>query len=165
MKNLYMKQEVFSLRGRFAVVNEKNEDAYYVEGSFMKIPKHFKIYNQEKLIGQITKKMISLLPKFTIEIEGNEIATITKALSLFKPKYMIEAEGIVVDGNWWDMDFEIMKDREVIGRVQKKWFTFGDSYNIQVLDEAYEALIVSIVIAIDCVKADQGGNTIIQTTI
>lgn len=43
----------------------------------------------------------------------------------------------------------------MIGSVHKKWLSWGDSYEIQVNDEAYEKILIAIVVAIDCVKADQ----------
>lgn len=53
------------------------------------------------------------------------------------------------------MDFQILHQGEVIGQVNKEWFTWGDSYKVHVLDEAMEAIIIAIVVAIDCVKADE----------
>lgn len=43
MKQLYMKQKVFSLSGRFTVKDQQENDVYVVEGSFMKVPKTFTI--------------------------------------------------------------------------------------------------------------------------
>ncbi|NQD67060.1 hypothetical protein HP456_14180, partial [Bacillus haikouensis] len=36
-----------------------------------------------------------------------------------------------------------------------KWFSWGDSYRVQVLDEEMETIVIALVIAIDCVKADE----------
>lgn len=60
-----------------------------------------------------------------------------------------------MNGNWWDMNFEVYQDRTRIGSVRQKWFSWGDSYEIEVLDEAMEIILVAIVVAIDCVKADE----------
>ncbi|HHY73873.1 MAG TPA: hypothetical protein GX497_11790, partial [Bacillus bacterium] len=67
----------------------------------------------------------------------------------------IDAAGIEVHGNWWDMDFRVLQHGEVVGKVSKEWFTWGDSYKVQILNEEMEAIIIALVIAIDCVKADQ----------
>lgn len=37
----------------------------------------------------------------------------------------------------------------------KEWFTWGDSYKVQIIDEEMETIITALVVAIDCVKADQ----------
>ncbi|PPA71041.1 LURP-one-related/scramblase family protein [Jeotgalibacillus proteolyticus] len=156
MKQLYIKQKVFSLNGRFTVKDQDEQDAYYVEGSFMRIPKTFSIMNtQRKEVALITKKTFSFLPKFFVEVEGKEVLTIQKEFSFFKANYSIDAAGVTVSGNWWDMDFQVLQHGEIIGQVNKAWFTWGDSYKVQVMDEEMETLMISLVVAIDCVKADQ----------
>ncbi|KAB2330338.1 hypothetical protein F7732_19500 [Bacillus mesophilum] len=53
------------------------------------------------------------------------------------------------------MDFVIFQHGEVAGKVTKEWFTWGDSYKVQVLKEEMETIVIALVIAIDCVKSDQ----------
>jgi len=156
MKQLYIKQKVFSLSDKFTVKDQQEKDVYYVEGSFMKVPKTFSIMNTAREeIALITKKVLSFLPKFFVEVNGQELLTIKKELSFFKARYTIDAAGIDVHGNWWEMDFEVLQNGEVVGKVTKEWFTWGDSYKVQILDEEMETIIIAIVVAIDCVKADQ----------
>ncbi len=156
MKQLYIKQKVFSLSGKFTVKDQQEKDIYYVEGSFMKIPKTFSIRDENKNeIALITKKVLSFLPKFFVEINGQEVLTIKKEFSFFKARYNIEAAGMEVLGNWWDMDFQVLQNGKVIGKVNKEWFTWGDSYKVQILNEELETIVIALVIAIDCVKADE----------
>ncbi|OAN12737.1 LURP-one-related/scramblase family protein [Exiguobacterium undae] len=158
MHTLYMKQKALSLRGRFSIKNEQEQDRYLVEGSFMKIPKSFSITTTDgEEIATITKKTFSLRPKFFVEVEGQTM-TIEKEFSLFKARYTIDAAGIEIDGNWWDMDFQVKRQGEVVGQVEKKWLSFGDSYEIQVIDAAMETILIALVVAIDCVKADDAAN-------
>lgn len=159
MNTLYMKQKMFSLRGRFTIKDASENDVYFVEGSFMKIPKSFTISDKDgRVITTITKQTFSFLPKFYVDVEGEETVTISKEFTFFKPRYTIDAAGIEVDGDWWDMDFDVKQDGQVIGSVQKKWLTWGDSYEIQVNDETMEHMLISIVVAIDCAKADQAAG-------
>lgn len=156
MRQLYLKQKVFSLSGKFTVKDEEQQDVYYIEGSFLQIPKTFTVMDPKRSeIALITKKVFSFLPKFFVEVDGREVLTIKKEFSFFKARYTIDAEGIEVRGNWWDMDFEVLQDGKVVGSVSKRWLTWGDTYEMQILDETMEHLIIAIVVAIDCVKADE----------
>ena len=156
MKQLYIKQKVFSLSGKFTVKDQHENDVYFVEGSFMQIPKTYSIMDTARNeVALITKKVLSLLPKFYVEVEGQEVLTIQKELSLFKARYSVDAVGVEIEGNWWDMQFAVKQHGEVIGQVSKEWFTWGDSYKVEVLKDDMEKIIIAIVIAIDCVKADQ----------
>lgn len=156
MKQLYVKQKVFSLSGKFTVKDQQENDVYFVEGSFLQIPKTFSIMNIARdEVALITKKVFSFLPTFYVEVNGREVLTIKKEFSFFKPRYTIDAAGIEVQGNWWDMDFDLIRHGEVVGRVSKEWFTWGDSYKVQVLNEEMETIVIALVVAIDCVKADE----------
>ncbi|KHL92973.1 hypothetical protein QW71_26345 [Paenibacillus sp. IHB B 3415] len=155
MTELFIKQKVFSLREKFTVKNQQEQDVYYVEGSFMRIPKTFSIMNTaDEEVALITKKVFSFLPKFFVEVDGREVLTIKKEFSFLKARYTIDSADIEVHGNWWDMDFQVIQRGAVIGEVNKKWFTWGDSYSVQVFKEEMESIIIAIVVAIDCVKAD-----------
>lgn len=156
MRQLYIKQKVFSLSEKFTVKDQQEKDIYYVEGSFMQIPKTFSIMNTASdEVALITKKVLSFLPKFLVEVNGREVLTIKKEFSFFKARYTIDTAGIKVQGNWWDMDFQVLQNGKVAGEVGKEWFTWGDSYKLQIVDKEMETLIIALVIAIDCVKADQ----------
>lgn len=156
MKKLYIKQKVFSIGEKFTVMDEQQNPRYYVEGSFMKIPKTFRVEDEQgREISKITKKTISLLPKFFVEIDGQEKIEIAKHLTFLKAHYSIEAEGLSVKGNWWDMDFIVEKDGQRIADINKRWVSWGDTYEVTILDETYEHLIISLVIAIDRVKEDE----------
>jgi uncharacterized protein YxjI len=156
MRQLYIKQKVFSLSEKFTVKDQEEKDTYYVEGSFMRVPKTFSIMNTSREeVALITKKVFSFLPKFFVEVNGQEVLTIKKEFSFLKARYSIDAAGIDVQGNWLDMDFQVLHNGRVVGEVGKEWFSWGDSYRVQILDEEMETIIIALVIAIDCVKADQ----------
>ncbi len=156
MKEFYIKQKVLSLSGKFTVKDQQEKDVYYVEGSFMQIPKTFSIMNTTRdEVALITKKVFSFLPKFFVEVKGREVLTITKEFSFFKARYTIDAADLEVNGNWWDMNFQVLQHGVVIGSVNKEWFTWGDSYKVQIMNEEMESIVIALVVAIDCVKADQ----------
>jgi uncharacterized protein YxjI len=165
MKQLYIKQKVFSLSGKFTVKDQQEKDVYYVEGSFMQVPKTFSIMNTTRdEVALVTKKAFSFLPKFFVEVNGREVFTIKKEFSFLKARYTIDGAGIEVHGNWWDMDFQVLQHGEVVGQVSKEWFTWGDSYKVQIVDEEMETIMIALVVAIDCVKADHAAASSAVTT-
>lgn len=157
MKTLYVKQKLFSLGEKFTVMDESEQPCYFVEGSFMKFQKSFVITNTSGYeIAEIKKKVFSFLPKFYVNnSHGQEIAMIEKEFSFFKARYNIYAAGLEVEGNWWDMDFSVSRGGQTIASIKKEWFKIADTYTISIFEEQYEELIIALVIAIDCVKADE----------
>ena len=156
MKSLYIKQKIWSLKEKYTVINEQQEDVYFIEGSFMKFPKRFIITDLNgSEIAQITRKILTILPKFEVDIVGEYPVIISKSLTFMKDKYSIEAQGIEIRGNWWDLSFEVWKEDILVGTVQSKIFTWADTYELSIYDEAFENLIVAITVAIDCTTNEQ----------
>ncbi|QTD43223.1 LURP-one-related/scramblase family protein [Sporosarcina sp. Te-1] len=156
MKELYIKQKMLNIGGKFTVRDAAEQDIYYVEGSFLQVPKTFTIWDTtQDEVALITKKPFSFLPTFFVDVKGRETVTIKKQFTFLKSNYTIDAAEIEVQGNMWDMTFDVLQHGTVVGTVDKKWFSWGDSYRLQIMNEEAEALLVALVVAIDYVKASQ----------
>ncbi|MEI5990963.1 LURP-one-related/scramblase family protein [Enterococcus crotali] len=160
MSKLYIKQKVFSLGGHFTVKDEMEQDKYFVEGSFLSIPKVFTIKDLNgNTIGTITKKVFSLLPKFFVAVDGKEQLTIEKKFTFLKARYLIESEDLEIQGDWWDKHFQITQQGKIVATINEKWFTWGDTFEVEIHDESLEHTIISLVIAIDFVKQEESASS------
>ncbi|OBA33263.1 LURP-one-related/scramblase family protein [Gordonia sp. 852002-51296_SCH5728562-b] len=160
MSRLYIKQKVFSVGEQFTVFGESEQPRYYVQGSFMRVPKHFTVTDGSGApIAEITKTVFSFLPRFTVEMQGVEVATIRKEFSFFKPKYFIEGAALDVSGDWWDMTFDVSRNGERVASIRRKLLSWGDTYEVDIFDDALEAMIISLVVAIDRVRADASSSS------
>lgn len=84
---LYMKQKVFSFRDKFTIKDEYGNDKYYIEGEFWSLGKRLRIYDvNHNELAFVKQKILTFMPKFTIEINGTEIAEIVKKVTFFTPK-------------------------------------------------------------------------------
>ncbi|MFC3931952.1 LURP-one-related/scramblase family protein [Streptococcus dentapri] len=160
MKNFQIKQKMWSLGGRFTISDELGLPTYQVEGSFFKIPKTFTIYDmQGQVVSQIEKKVWSWLPRFHVILQDGSSFWLKKDLSFFKPHYSIEDLGLEIKGNFWGMNFELLRGGQLIARISQEWFRMTSTYNIEVYDDVYSDLIISLVIAIDYVKAMESSSS------
>lgn len=156
MRQLYIKQKILSLGEKFSVKDELENEVYFVEGSFMQIPKRFSIQNTERNeVALITKKPLSFLPTFIVDVNGQEPIVIKKQFTFLKARYTIDAVDLEVRGSWWDMNFELFQKGVLVGTVSKKWFTWGDSYELAIVNDDMESLLIALVVAIDYVKASE----------
>ena len=56
-------------------------------------------------------------------------------------------------------NFSITKDGHTIGIIEKEWFTFGESHKLTVNDSESDALLITLVIAIDhCLHNNKNNN-------
>lgn len=157
---LYMRQKVFSWVDQFTVKDENGENKYHVEGQFFSLGKKLHIYDMadtEKAF--IQQKVLSLLPRFFVFIDGQQLAEIVKELTFFRQKYRIDGLGWKINGDFWEHDYEIVKNNRTIVKIHKQWMTWGDCYELDIADERDEIVALSVVIAIDCVIAASASSS------
>lgn len=157
MKTFLVKQK-FRLGGeRFAIKDDRGEIAYQVEGSFFKIPKTFTIYDvngeQVSQISQISKEILTLLPRFEIQLQDGSSFVIRKKLTFWRDKYEFDNLGLRIEGNIWDLNFKLLDDRDqLIAEIRKELFHLTSTYTVTVLEDAYADLVISLCVAIDYVE-------------
>ena len=147
---LYIKQKVFSLTSEFTVKDEAGNDRYFVEGEFFSLRGRLHIMDaQGGEIGQIYRRLMTFLPHFILEIGGEEIAEIVKDFSFFRPKYSLENTSLRVEGDFWAHEYSLL----ALFIYSMILFTWGDSYELDILDPDYELISLGIVLAIDTAMA------------
>ena len=155
---LYIKEKVFSWNERFSVKDENGWDKYFVEGEFLSLGKKLHLLNiHGEEVAFIQQKLLTLLPRFTVSVAGRQIAEIRKEFTLFFQRFVIDGLGWVVEGSIWEHEYEIRRNGRPIVYISKEWFTWGDSYVLDILDPADELLALAVVLTIDCV-AEAGNN-------
>ena len=152
----YIKQKVFSWRDRFKVNDESGRDAYYVEGELFSLGKKLSITNYEgQEVLHIEQNVWNFLPNYTLYMYGEEVATVRKEFSFFKPRYSILGPNWEVEGNIWAHNYDIYEGNDLIASINKEWFTWGDSYELNIIDESHSLMALGVIIIIDCVLAAQ----------
>ncbi len=149
---LYLKQKVFSWGDKFTVYDEDGNDKYYVEGEIFSFGKKLHVYdlggNEAAFIHQ---EVFSFLPKYYINIGGNDVAEVKKHFTFFKHEYSVEGFGWSVHGDFWEHEYEITDGDRTIASVYREWFTFGDAYAIDISFGVREIDVLSVALIIDAV--------------
>ena len=154
---LYMKEKVFSWNERFTIKDENGWDKYFVEGEFLSLGKKLHLLNiNGEEVAFIQQRLLTLMPRYCVAVAGRESAEIRKEFTFFFQRYIIDGLGWEVDGSVWEHRYEIRKNGRLIVRIDKEWFTWGDSYVLEIADPADEILALAVVLTIDCVA--EAGN-------
>ena len=115
MRRFLVKQK-FRLGGeRFDIKDEIGNVAYQVEGSFFKIAKTFTIFdNSGEQVSEISKEMLTFMPRFEIQLSNGDSFYIRKKLTFFRDKYEFDNLGLRIEGNIWDLNFKLLDDRDQV---------------------------------------------------
>ena len=89
---LALKQKVFSMKEAFTVMDEGGAPIYEVAGKLISVGHKLTIRDmEEQEAAYIHQKVPSVVPKYFIEVSGQEEVELKGHLTLFKPHYTLEA--------------------------------------------------------------------------
>ena len=161
MKSYHVKQKLRLGGERFEIYDAHNQLAYQASGSFMKIPKTFKVMRADgQQIASIEKQLLTFLPRFQVALADGNCFWIKKKWSFWRDRYELTNFDLTVEGNFWDLNFKLLDNRgQLVAEISKEVFHLSSHYNIDILDEAYEDLVMSLVVAIDYVEASESKSS------
>lgn len=154
MRYLYMKQKVFSIGEKYHIYDEDQNVIYHVKGQFFSIRNKMEMYQGDKHLFHIERKLFRFLPEYTLfSPDGDILASIKKNFTLFGGKLTIHSVygDMDVNGQILQRDFQLFKDGEEMMTIHKKWISWGDTYEITIKDNQKEAFYVALVILIDAI--------------
>ncbi|MBR0599968.1 LURP-one-related/scramblase family protein [Sinanaerobacter chloroacetimidivorans] len=161
---LYIKQKVFSWADKFFIKDEFGNDKYYVEGEIFSWGHKLHLYDEKKEeVAFIKQKVMSWLPKFEVYIDDALAVEVVKEFTFFKPRYSLRGTDWSVEGDFWDHNYMITNQYGQIASITKAWFSWGDSYELEIAEGVNEILAVATVMAIDCVMEAQNNSTIVTS--
>lgn len=149
---LYIKQKVFSWGDKFTVKDELGSDRYSVQGEVFSWGKKLHVYDANGTeVIYIQQKVFSFLPKFHIFIDGIQVAEIVKQFTFFKQAYAVNGTSWTVEGDFWAHNYRIFDGDNPVCSITKTYFSWGDSYQLDIREAADEKLALAVVLAIDAV--------------
>ena len=157
---LYIREKVFSWGDKFTVKDAYGNDKYIVQGEVFSWGKKLHVYD---MTGQeaafIKQEVWSWLPKYYVFCNDRQVAEIRKEFTFFFPKYSIDGLGWEINGSFLAHDYEINQAGRTIVRISKEWMTWGDSYELDIVNPADELVALAVVLTIDCVvEASSNSN-------
>lgn len=156
---LYIKQKVFSWGDKFTVKDENEQDKYTVEGEVFSLGKklHVKDLNGNE-VAFIHQKLLSFMPRYFVFKGEEQVAEIVQKFKFFKPSYVVNGPQWQVEGNFNAHLYRVFQDDNPIVNIEKIWFSWGDSYVLDIDDTADEVLALAVVLAIDAATQQAQSN-------
>jgi uncharacterized protein YxjI len=106
----------------------------------------------------IRQKLLSWGPTFEIYRDGHLFAVVKKELfSFFKHVFTVDVPGpddLVAEGDFWDLEFAFSRGERIVATVSRQWFSWTDTYGVEIVDDEDHVLILASAIVIDMVRAD-----------
>ncbi len=146
----FMDQKILSINPKFDIYTEQHEPVYHVDGNITRL--NFKVKNSDGAeVAEIKKKLIAILPEFTILQNGSEIGKLKKKLKLTSPELVgtLNGQEFKLQGDLMGFNFDVLVGGKCVGRIDTAQTIWADCYRIQILDESYKELMIAIAVICD----------------
>ncbi|MFR4033002.1 MAG: LURP-one-related/scramblase family protein [Streptococcus sp.] len=154
MKTYFVKQK-FRLGGeRFDIKDDQGRVAYQVEGSFLRFQRPLRFLARMVVRSVISpRSLLVSYPNLRWIYRDGSSFYIRKKLSFLRDKYDVDNLGLRIEGNIWDLDFQLLNSQnQVVARIQKELFHLTSTYTVTVYENTYADLAISLCVAIDYVE-------------
>ena len=150
---MFFRQRIISLLDSYDIYDEDGCTLFTVKGKFG-LSHRFSVYDvNDREVAYVEQKILTILPKFSINANGTDYGTINRKLTFFRPKYELESLGWRMEGDIFQWDYEIIDDNnKLIADVSKKIISLSDQYWIDVPDDSNALLALLFVLAVDADK-------------
>lgn len=149
-----MKQKLFSWGDDFTIKDEDGKDIYFVDGKAFSFGKQLSFQDMDgNELAFIKQKLLSWGPTYEIYRDGNLCAVVKKKLfTFFKCEFTIDLPGPddpIAEGDFLHHEYVFRRSGEIIGTVSKQWFTFTDTYGVEIAPDQDDVLLLASTVVID----------------
>lgn len=152
---LYIKQKALSLKDRFTVKDEYNQELYQIEGKYFTFAKQLSVKDSSfQEVIYLKQQLWHLFPHIDVSINHESAFQVIMRWAWFKQKYDIVGLSWTVEGDFWAHKYSIYDhDYQVVATISKALLSWTDYYELDVLKDEHVHESLAIVLAIDIARA------------
>ena len=157
MSKLLIKQKVFTWTDTYDVYDGTGSPKYYVKADFFTIGHRIRVFDKAtgEEVGLIQEKLFRLLREFEISVNGKSLGIIKKRITFLRPKYDIDYKGWRLQGDYFLWNYDIYEQSRLVVHISKKLFRWGDTYVLEIADDADELPALMVAIAMDAARCSE----------
>ena len=149
-----MKQKWLSFGDDYVVKDAAGNEIFYIDGKVFTLRTTLLVQDMGgRELATIQKKILSWGPTYEIYRGGALAAIVKKSLfTFFRCEFTVDVPGpddLVADGSFGDYEYVFRRSRGPVASVSKRFFSWTDSYGIDIADGQDDVLIIASAVVID----------------
>jgi uncharacterized protein YxjI len=149
-----MTQKMFSLGDDFLIKDDEGNDAFLVDGRALSLGDKLSFQDMERNeLAFIKQRLLAWGATYEIHRNGAVAAVVKKELfTFFHCAFSVDLPGpddLEAKGNFMDHEYRFLRDGRTVATVSKEWFTFRDTYGVEIEDGEDPVLILASTVVID----------------
>lgn len=151
-----MKQRLFAWGDDFIIKNEAGQDVFFVDGKAFSFGDKLSFQDmQRNELAFIRQKLLSWGPTYEITIGGSLAAVVKKKLfTLLRARFTVDVPGpndLEAQGSFLDLEYTFTRGGQTVAEVSKRWFSWTDTYGVDIRQGENDVLILASSVVIDMV--------------
>ena len=151
-----MKQKLFAWGDDFTIKNDAGEDVFFVDGKAFSFGDKLSFQDMRgKELVFIRQKLLSWGPTYELHRAGELAAVVKKHLfTLFHCRFTVDVPGpddLEAAGSFMDREYTFTRSSSVVATVSKRWFTWTDTYGVDIEAGEDDVLILASTVVIDMI--------------
>ena len=149
-----MKQKLFSWGDDFVIRDEEGADAFFVDGKVFSLGDQLSFKDMAgNELAFVKQRVLSWGPSFEIYKAGQLYAVVKKELfTFFNCRFTVDVPGpddLQAEGDLLDHEYTFNRGGETVAEVSKQWFTWSNTYGVDVGQGEDDILILASSVVID----------------
>ena len=159
-----MRERILSWGDDFTIKDEHGRDAFYVDGKVFSFGDKLSLQDMSgNELALIDQKLLSWGPQYEIIRGGRTVAVVKKQLfTLFRARFTVDVPGpddLEAHGDFLAHEYMFTRHGREVAQVSKRWFSWSDTYGVDISDGEDNVLILASAVVIDLVAhPDKKGN-------
>ena len=153
-----MKQKLFSWGDDFYIRDEYGRDVFFVDGKALTLLSKLSFQDLQKRELAFIKQRFALAPTYEIYKMGQLFAVIEKELfTFFHAVFKVDVPGpydYEAKGDFLAHEYVFIRNGYTVATVSKQWFSWTDTYGVDIYDQEDHILILASTVVIDMVCHD-----------
>ena len=151
-----LKQKFWSWGDDFTIKGPDGQDVFFVDGKAFSWGDKLSFQDMDgNQLAFIRQKLLSWGPTYEIESQGRLVAVVKKHLfTLFRCKFTVDVPGpddLEAQGDFLDHEYAFERQGRAVASVSKRWFSWTDTYGVDIAEGEDAVLILASAVVIDMV--------------
>ena len=156
-----MRQKILSLADNFTIKDEQERDIYVVKGKLFSFGDKlsFQDTGGNELV-YIDQRLLNWGPTYELWRGAELLAVVKRQLfSFIHHRFTVDVPGpndLEAEGDFLDHEYTFDRGGNVVATVSKRWFSWTDTYGIEVAEGEDPVLVLASAVVVDMVCHDDG---------
>ncbi len=162
-----LKQKIWSWGNRFVICDEAGAPVFQVIGKVFSWGDKLSFQDRSGAeLAKIEQRLWKFIPQYEVMIADQPFAEIRQEWSWLKKRFTLDVPGpndYTITGSFWEYEFDFERNGRTVAQVSRRFFSWSDTYGVNIIDDEDNLAILCTTIVIDLVCKAHASSVVAST--